>query len=82
MRTIDISDKLDDCYRKLEEVKNMPEGEVCEKYNADSKSEIIAIIYEEIAALENYQTEYDDYDIWDDHGFANEADYVRWRYGA
>ena len=49
MRTIGISDKLDDCYRELEEVKNMPEGEVCEKYNADSKSEIIAIIYEEIA---------------------------------
>ena len=40
-----------------DKVKAMPESEVCKLYNADSKSEIIALIYEEITALESYQGE-------------------------
>lgn len=84
MRTTEISDHLDELERELKEVKSMPENEVCEKFNADSKDDYIAILEEEITALERYQCEYDDkdYDMWDDHGFASEADYTRWRYGA
>lgn len=83
MRATEISNRLDELERELEEVKAMSEREVCEKCNVDSKDEYIAILEEEITALENFQCEYDDdYDVWDDHGFANEADYIRWRYGA
>lgn len=57
MRMKEVSDRLDKCYNELEEVKAMPESEVCKRYNADSKSEIIALIYEEITALESYQGE-------------------------
>lgn len=84
MRTTEISNHLDQLERELEEVKQMTENEVCEKFNADSKDDYIATIEEEMTALERYQCEYDDsdYDMWDDHGFASEADYIRWRYGA
>lgn len=85
MRATEISNRLDELERELEEVKAMSEKEVCEKCNVDSKDEYIAILEEEITALESYQCEYDendDYDMFDDHGFANESDYVRWRYGA
>ena len=85
MRATEISNRLDELERELEEVKAMKESEVCEKCNVDSKDEYIAILEEEITALESYQCEYDendDYDMFDDHGFANESDYVRWRYGA
>lgn len=57
MRTIEMSDRLDKCYNELEEVKAMSEEDVCKAYNAESKQEIIALIYEEITALENYQGE-------------------------
>lgn len=84
MRTTEVSNRLDELEGELEEVKGMPEAEVCEKFNADSKDDYIATLEEEMTALERYQCEYDDndYDMWDDHGFASEADYVRWRYGA
>lgn len=57
MRMKEVSDRLDECYNELEEVKAMPESEVRKRYNAESKSEIIALIYEEITALESYQGE-------------------------
>ena len=77
------SEEIERLYDELEEVKQMTENEVCEKFNVDSRTEYIAILEEEITALENFQCEYDDdYDVWDDHGFASEADYVRWRFGA
>ena len=83
MRATETSNRLDELERELEEVKAMSEREVCEKFNVDSRTEYIAILEEEITALENFQCEYDDdYDVWDDHGFANESDYIRWRYGA
>lgn len=83
MRATEISNRLDELEKELDEVKAMSEREVCEKFNVDSRTEYIAILEEEITALENFQCEYDDdYDVWDDHGFANEADYIRWRYGA
>lgn len=83
MRAIGTSDKLDGLYSELEQVKAMSESEACAAYNCDTKEEIIEAIEEEITPLENCQCEYDDdYEMWDDHGFANEADYIRWRYGA
>lgn len=84
MRTTEISDHLDELEKELEEVRGMTEKEACDAYMVNSKNEAIAIISEEITALERYQCEYDDddYDMWDDHGFASEADYIRWRYGA
>lgn len=84
MRATEISNRLDELERELEEVKAMSEREVCEKFNVDSRTEYIAILEEEITALENCQCEYDDddYDMWDDHGFASETDYIKWRYGA
>lgn len=57
MRAIEISNRLDECYTELEQVKAMNEKEVCKAYNADSKGEIISLIYEEITALEDYQGE-------------------------
>ena len=68
MRMKEVSDRLDECYNELEEVKAMPESEVCKLYNADSKSEIIALIYEEITALENCQGE--------DYGEGDGMDYI------
>lgn len=83
MRATEVSNRLDELERELEEVKAMSEREACEKFNVDSRTEYIAILEEEITALENFQCEYDDdYDVWDDHGFASEADYNHWRYGA
>lgn len=68
MRMTEVSDRLDECYNELEEVKTMPESEVCKRYNAESKSEIIALIYEEITALENFQGE--------DYGEGDGMDYI------
>lgn len=78
-----LIEKLEELERELEDVNAMSESEVCEKFNVDSKAEYIEILEEEITALENCQCEYDDdYEMWDGYGFANEADYIRWRYGA
>ena len=84
MRATEVSNRLDELERELEEVKRMTESEVCEKFSADSKGDYITTLEEEISALEEYRCEYDDddYDMWDDHGFSSEYDYIRWRYGA
>lgn len=81
MTQYEINKRLDACYKELYEVKAMTESQVCENYNADEKAEIICLIEEEIADLENRleilkEQDEDDYDIWDDHGFASEADYI------
>lgn len=60
--------RLERCYTELGKVKAMTEEEVCALYNADTKEEIIALIQEEITALEdNYGS------LPDDDG----TDYVR-----
>ena len=52
MRATEVSNRLDELERELEEVKRMTENEVCEKFNADSKDDYIATIEEEMTALE------------------------------
>ncbi len=67
MDTYTINKELDRLYIELESVTNMPSKEVCEKYNADSKSEVIASIQSEIESLENelheINEEYEDDDM-------------------
>ena len=61
MRTCEIEDRLENAYIEMNEVKAMSEAEVCEAYNADSKDEIIALIQEEITAIDdNYENLPDD----------------------
>lgn len=59
MRATEVSNKLDELYRKLESVRGMSESEVCSKYNADCKQDIEDIIEEEIESLRSYEC--DDY---------------------
>lgn len=55
MRATEVSNKLDELYRKLESVRGMSESEVCSKYNADCKQDIEDIIEEEIESLRSYE---------------------------
>lgn len=43
---------IDELKEELEEVLNMPDSEVCERYNVDEKSEAIEAIRDEIRSLE------------------------------
>lgn len=83
MKPTEISRELDELYTELRVVQNMHEETVCKRFNVDSKEEYIEILKDEIQALENYQGEdYEsDYDVFDDHGFANEADYLQYKFG-
>ena len=84
MRPLEISNQLDELYAELKQVQGMHAETVCKRFNADSKEEYIEVLKDEIQALENYEGEdYDsDYDVWDDHGFANEADFLQYKFGA
>ncbi|WP_071146719.1 hypothetical protein [Bacteroides ihuae] len=53
---------LDDLYKELERVSSMAEEEVKRVYNADSKSEILALINADIESILKEQYEYEDYD--------------------
>ena len=48
MDRIQLQQGLDALYRDLENVRSMSEEEVCKKYNADCKSDIIEVIEEEV----------------------------------
>jgi len=86
MDTYTINKELDQLYKELDELTTMSCKQACKKYNFDYKSEATTAIQGEIEILENelHQIidEEDEYDTFDAHGFANETDYVRWRYGA
>lgn len=83
MTRYEIENELDNLYRELETVKNADEDTVCRAFNVDTKQEYIDLIqneidcYEAILASANEPT----CDEWDAHGFANEADYLRYRFG-
>ena len=63
MKTTDIS-TLDDLYSEVESIKDMTEEEAKRAYNVDSKDEILAILYEEITALEEeYEEQCFDYTL-------------------
>lgn len=53
MDRIQLQQGLNALYRDLENVRSMSEEEVCKKYNADSKIEILDVIKEEIATYES-----------------------------
>jgi len=53
---------LDDLYKELERVSSMTEAEVKRAYNADSKSEILALINADIESTLKEQYEDEDYD--------------------
>lgn len=84
MTRTEVNNQLNDLYRELADIQLMTEEEVCKRYNADSKAEMIDMLNEEIAFWENeaeaFEEDEEEYDEWDAHGFANEADYTRWRY--
>lgn len=84
MTRYEIEQELDKLYRELNDAGKCDEETVCRIYNADSKNEIMKLISSEIDLYEDLLKAKDEeqYDLWDDHGFANEADYVNWRYGA
>ena len=51
--------ELDNLYRELEEVSSTTPELVCEKYNADSKGEILALINAEINSIESDEEDYE-----------------------
>ena len=53
MNKVQLQQGLNALYRDLENVRSMSEEEVCKKYNADSKIEILEVIEEEIATYES-----------------------------
>ena len=53
MDRIQLQQGLNALYRDLENVRSMSENEVCKKYNADSKIEVLEVIEEEIATYES-----------------------------
>ena len=83
MTRYEIENELDKLYRELETVKNADEETVCRAFNADSKQEYIDIIQDEIDCYEAILAgdEEPTSDEWDAHGFANEADYLRYKFG-
>lgn len=84
MTRYEIEEELDKLYRELETVKNADEETVCRAYNADSKQEYIDLIQDEIDCYEAIITSADKQftcDEWEANGFANEADYLRYRFG-
>ena len=72
-------------YNDLNTAYNSDEQTTCMLFNVDKKSEAIQAIVDEIDCHERWMSELDEeepYDEYDDHGFADAADYARWRYGA
>lgn len=86
MTRYEIEQELDSLYRDLDLAYNSDEETACLMFNVDEKKDAIQAITDEIDCHEDWlkamDEEEDPYDLWDDHGFANEADYVNWRYGA
>lgn len=83
MTRYEIEEELDKLYKELETVKNADEETVCRAFNADSKQEYIDLIQDEIDCYEAILAGVEEptCDEWDAHGFANEADYLRYRFG-
>lgn len=84
MTRYEIEQELDKLYIDLDLAYNSDEQTACLIFNVDEKKEAIRAITDEIDIYEDLLKAKDEeqYDLWDDHGFANEADYVNWRYGA
>ena len=90
MKEYETYRELEKLYEELDTARKADEQTVCLMYNADSKEEILRLINDEIAFYERRLTEmeagsreYGEEDGWTgvDPGFADEADYMRYRYG-
>ena len=70
---------------EIAEVESLTEREMQERFNTDeSKGEFLEFLHNELRIAETHVREREDdedYDEWDDHGFASEADYMRYRFG-
>ena len=85
MTRYEIEQELNGLYKDLDLAYNSDEETACLIFNVDKKKETIQAITDEIDFYEDLLKAKDEeapHDLWDDHGFANEADYARWRYGA
>ena len=86
MTRYEIEQELDELYKDLNTAYNSDEETACLLFNTDTKAEAIQVITDEIDCREDWLKAMDEeeepYDLWDDHGFASEANYARWRYGA
>lgn len=86
MTRYEIEQELDELYKDLNTAYNSDEETACLLFNTDTKAEAIQAITDEIDCHEDWLKAMDEeeepYDLWDDHGFASEADYNHWRYGA
>ncbi|GAE83385.1 hypothetical protein [Bacteroides reticulotermitis] len=60
MNTKKIENQLNDLYKELEDVVSMSGEEVCRRYNADDKGEIVAGLQAEIEDLEEKLHGYDE----------------------
>lgn len=70
---------------EIAEVESLAEREMQERFNTDDgKDEFLDFLRDELRIAETHVREREDdedYDEWDDHGFASEADYMRYRFG-
>lgn len=70
---------------EIAEVESLTEREMQERFNTDDgKDEFLEFLHNELRIAEMHVREREDdedYDEWDDHGFASEADYMRYRFG-
>lgn len=86
MTRYEIERELDELYGDLNLAYNGDERTVCLTFNVDTRAEAIQMTVDEIDIRERWLAELDgeeeQYDVYDDHGFANAADYAAWRYGA
>lgn len=85
----EYEEELCKLYDERENIERLDEETVCRAYNADSKDEILQITEEEIRyyeekleAIEEWEEEEEDAERTGvDPGFANMADYIRYKYG-
>ena len=70
---------------EIAEVESLTEREMQVRFNTgDGKDEFLEFLHDELRIAETHVREREDdedYDEWDDHGFASEADYMRYRFG-
>ena len=70
---------------EIAEVESLTEREMRVRFNTDDgKDEFLDFLRDELRIAETHVREREDdedYDEWDDHGFASEADYMRYRFG-
>lgn len=80
----EIETELNELYKELNTAYGCDEETARRVFGTDTKAEALRMLVEEIDFHENALQEFDEPggDTWDDHGFADEADYMRWRHGA